>query len=42
VHDLVFRVSVPDPEILAGLGGYAVVMSVLAWFFARRDVMSAD
>jgi ABC-2 type transport system permease protein len=42
VHDIVFRVSVPDPEILAGLGGYAVVMSVLAWFFARRDVMSAD
>jgi ABC-2 type transport system permease protein len=42
VHDIVFRGSVPDPEILAGLGGYVVVMSILAWFFARRDVMSAD
>lgn len=41
VHDIVFRGAVPDPEILAGLGGYVVVMSVLAWFFARRDVMSA-
>lgn len=42
VHDIVFRGSVPDPEILAGLAGYVVVMSILAWFFARRDVMSAD
>ncbi len=41
VHDIVFRGAVPDPEILAGLAGYVVVMSVLAWFFARRDVMSA-
>lgn len=41
VHDIVFRGAVPDPEIIAGLAGYVVVMSVLAWFFARRDVMSA-
>ncbi|MEX1093658.1 MAG: ABC transporter permease [Acidimicrobiia bacterium] len=41
VQDIVFRGAVPDPEILAGLAGYVVVMSVLAWFFARKDVMSA-
>lgn len=41
VHDILFRGAVPDPEILAGLAGYVVVMSVLAWFFARKDVMSA-
>ncbi len=41
VHDILFRGSAPDPEILVGLAGYVVVMSVLAWFFARSDVMSA-
>jgi len=42
VHEILFRGAVPEPEILAGLAGYVVLMSILAWFFARRDVMSAS
>lgn len=41
LHDIVFRGVAVEPVILAGLGAYALVMAVGAWFVVRRDVASA-
>lgn len=38
LHDIVFRGTIPDPTVLAGLALYAMAMAVAAWFVIRRDV----
>jgi ABC-2 type transport system permease protein len=40
LHDIVFRSVPPQPAIIAGLAGYVLVVSALAWFSARKDVMA--
>lgn len=38
LHDVAFRGQPARPLMMGGLGLYAVVMAVLAWFALRRDV----
>jgi ABC-2 type transport system permease protein len=41
LHDLVFRGSMAETAIIAGLAGYALLAGVLAWFSARKDISAA-
>ena len=40
LQDIVFRGTSVDPVIIGGLGLYALVLMVGAWFVVRRDVVS--
>lgn len=41
MHNLIFRVAPLDPLLLGGLGVYAAVMAVVAWWAVRGDIGKA-